>query len=360
MTSQINPAQTPAFNRGLHRIAILLAVATAVLIFMGGLVTSYEAGLAVPDWPDSLDHNMFLLPPSMWQGGVFYEHTHRLMGSLVGMIAIALVAWAWATRTRKSLRILSLAILAAVILQGVLGGLRVIWINLDLAIVHACVAQAFFCLTALNVAMSSRWWALHTQQAIVPHTPGAPLARGIVTMAALLTAVIFIQLIVAATMRHHKAGLAIPDFPTAYDGLLPPTDAATLDRINAWRATQHDLNYQTVTMGQVWIHFTHRILAVLIVILAAELAIRLFRRFRHLHLLVRPTLILAALIVTQFTLGIATILLRRHPEVASLHVVGALCLFTAFTIATRAIRLRGLGQLQELPSPQPLPSPAMA
>ena len=68
---------------------------------MGGLVTSYHAGMSVPDWPNSYGYNMFLFPPSQWVGGILYEHTHRLMGTVVGMCAMALAAWAWRGQIRN-------------------------------------------------------------------------------------------------------------------------------------------------------------------------------------------------------------------------------------------------------------------
>src|SRR5688572_14997168 len=125
---------------------------------MGGLVTSHGAGMSVPDWPNSYGYNMFTFPPSKWVGGIFYEHTHRLMGTVVGMLSIALTIVAWRTESRRWVRWLATAVLGAVILQGVLGGLRVVWVNLDLAIVHACFAQAFFCLANTVAVVTSRRW----------------------------------------------------------------------------------------------------------------------------------------------------------------------------------------------------------
>src|SRR5690242_2082136 len=98
-------------NRWLHILAVLTACATFPLIFMGGLVTSHGAALAVPDWPNSYGYNMFLFPPRLWIGNIFYEHTHRLMGTVVGMLSIALVVAAWRTKFRS----LAFAVLAAVI-----------------------------------------------------------------------------------------------------------------------------------------------------------------------------------------------------------------------------------------------------
>src|SRR6266481_6016971 len=86
---------TARYNPTLHRLALLTAVATFPLIFMGGLVTSHQAGMSVPDWPNSYGYNMFLFPPHLWIGGILYEHTHRLMGTVVGFCSILLVLHAW-------------------------------------------------------------------------------------------------------------------------------------------------------------------------------------------------------------------------------------------------------------------------
>src|SRR3954462_6469746 len=88
------------YNPSLPRLALLTACATFPLIFMGGLVTSHQAGMSVPDWPNSYGYNMVMFPPSKWVGGIFYEHTHRLMGTVVGMCAImlAIAAWKWDKR----------------------------------------------------------------------------------------------------------------------------------------------------------------------------------------------------------------------------------------------------------------------
>src|SRR5438128_3403024 len=83
------------FNPALHRTALLTAAATFPLIWMGGLVTSHQAGLSVPDWPNSYGYNMVLFPPSLWVGGIFYEHTHRLLGTLSGFLATVLLLMAW-------------------------------------------------------------------------------------------------------------------------------------------------------------------------------------------------------------------------------------------------------------------------
>src|SRR5438045_8571574 len=139
-----------SYNRPLHVLALLTAAATFPVIFMGGLVTSNGAGMSVPDWPNSYGYNMFLFPPRLWTGGILYEHTHRLYAaSVVGPLCIVTCIWGWLVEKRRWVRWLGTGLLAFVILQGILGGLRVVLVKLDLAIVHACLAQAFFCLAAL-------------------------------------------------------------------------------------------------------------------------------------------------------------------------------------------------------------------
>src|SRR5215213_7836385 len=177
------------YNPTLHLLALLTAAATFPLIFMGGLVTSHGAGMAVPDWPNTYGYNMFLFPPSKWVGGIFYEHTHRLMGSVVGLLSIALCVWAWRTDARRHVRWLATGVLGAVIFQGVLGGLRVVLVKLDLAVVHACFAQAFFCLAALTAVVTSKWWVAAEAD------PGNASGRRLVRAAGVAAAVIYLQLI---------------------------------------------------------------------------------------------------------------------------------------------------------------------
>ncbi len=147
------------YSPWLHRIARATAVATFLLIVIGGIVTSTESGLAVPDWPTTFGYNMFLYPLSEMVGGILYEHSHRLMGSLVGLFTVGLFVFLLMRDSRKWLKWLGLAALVTVIVQGVLGGLRVTQINLNFAIVHACLAQAFFALLCGIAWFTSRdWW----------------------------------------------------------------------------------------------------------------------------------------------------------------------------------------------------------
>jgi heme a synthase len=138
-----------------HSLAVLTAAATGVLIVFGGLVTNTGAALAVPDWPSTFGHNMFLFPWSQMVGGVFYEHSHRLLGALVGALTVALALALWPRGGR--LRALGLLAVVAVVVQGVVGGLRVILQTDALAMVHGPLAQAFFALmVALALVTSAR------------------------------------------------------------------------------------------------------------------------------------------------------------------------------------------------------------
>src|SRR5436309_3580797 len=104
------------YNPWLNRFTILTAIATLALIRIGGLVTSHEAGMAVPDWPNSYGYNMFLFPVSKWMGGIFYEHSHRLAASVVGLLTTILCLWLWVRETRSRQRWVGIALVAAVIL----------------------------------------------------------------------------------------------------------------------------------------------------------------------------------------------------------------------------------------------------
>ena len=335
----------PVAARGglFHFLAVLTAVATFPLIFMGGLVTSHQAGLSVPDWPNSYGYNMFLFPPRLWIGGILYEHTHRLMATVVGMLAIALVIAAFATRSAsRRQRGLALAVLGGVIFQGVLGGLRVVLLKLDLAIVHACVAQAFFCLATYTALATSRQWNEPRPMTAQSSNRGRRLAwLSVATVIA-----IYFQLIAGATMRHFQAGLAIPDLPLAYGKILPPLNLDQLDAANWMRTRELDLD--PVTLSQIWIHFLHRLGAIGVTAMILTLATFVFRHYRTQPRLSRPAAVLIGLLMVQLTLGVLTVLLRKPADIASAHVaVGALVLVTSFVLMAGAIRLYGLWRPME-------------
>ena len=188
--------QHASYSPWLHRIARFTAGATFLLIVIGGVVTSTESGLAVPDWPTTFGYNMFLYPLSEMVGGILYEHSHRLMGSLVGLLTIGLFIFLLVRDSRKWLKWLGLAALVAVIVQGVLGGLRVTQINRNFAIVHACLAQAFFALLCGIAWFTSRdWWQNRDE-------PLVEAAQKLRRLSLITTCLIYVQLIFGAILRH--------------------------------------------------------------------------------------------------------------------------------------------------------------
>ena len=184
------------YSPWLHRMARLTAGVTFLLIVIGGIVTSTESGLAVPDWPTTFGYNMFLYPLSEMVGGILYEHSHRLMGSLVGLLTVGLFVFLLVKDSRKWLKWLGLAALIAVIVQGVLGGLRVTQINRNFAIVHACLAQAFFALLCGIAWFTSRDWQQGDGRFQIE------AAQKLRRLSLITTCLIYVQLIFGAILRH--------------------------------------------------------------------------------------------------------------------------------------------------------------
>lgn len=363
----------------LHRFAIVLAVATLGLVTLGGVVTTKGVGMAVPDWPTTYGDHLFLFPFSKWIGGVFFEHSHRLWGSLVGLFTAIIAIWVWVRDTQGRQRWAGLAVmvlvlglmgyhkpwmlvsvaavsfvaalwaaakavrepdhrlrwlgviaLAAVIIQGVLGGLRVLlddngW-GTEFGIFHAALAQLFFLLVGSIVLITSGWWGRAE-----PAAQGGAVRRIILAT----TLLIFVQLIFGATMRHQHAGLAVPDLPLAYGKVWPATDPASVAVYNSHRieaAGEHP-----ITAGHIVVHMLHRYTGVVIAVLILVAGIGALRG-RH-HLLRRFASAWIALALVQVTLGILTITSDRKVDVTTAHVaVGAVTFLTgwlSFLISAR-------------------------
>lgn len=186
-----------------HRLARVLVCATFPLIWVGGLVTTYDAGMAVPDWPSTYGYNLFLYPWQTWIAGpwdLFIEHGHRLLGALVGMITIAFVAAVWLKEHRPWMRVAALAALAAVIFQGVLGGQRVLLDSRTVAMLHGCFGPAFFAYAAALAVVTSRWWR---ETSLRGDRAGfSRFAR----LAIATVAVAYVQLVLGAQLRHRDPG----------------------------------------------------------------------------------------------------------------------------------------------------------
>lgn len=178
---------------------MLLVCATFPLIWVGGLVTTYDAGMAVPDWPNTYGYNLFAYPWQTWIYGpwdLFIEHGHRLLGALAGLITIVLTVAVWRCDSRRWMRYLVLGALAAVICQGVLGGARVLMNERQLAKVHGCTGPAFFAFAVVLAVMTSRRW--RESQRLQDVRCGQVMQR-----VAIFTALVaFLQLLVGAHLRH--------------------------------------------------------------------------------------------------------------------------------------------------------------
>lgn len=179
-------------NVWLHRYAIFLATCTLFLVVAGASVTSNEAGLSVPDWPLSYGKLM----PEM-EGGIFYEHGHRLVASAVGFLTIILAIWLWRADERAWVRKLGFVALAAVIVQGILGGMTVIFLlPKAVSISHACLAQLFFSAICAIALFTSPGWRRGAD--VIDDTPGYSLR----TLSVLVSVSVLVQLALGAAYRH--------------------------------------------------------------------------------------------------------------------------------------------------------------
>jgi len=183
-------------SRWAHRCAWLLACATFPLIWVGGLVTTTDAGMAFRDWITSDGYLMPLYPWLSSAGDKFVEHGHRLLGMSTGILAIALLAVTWQTESRRWVRLFSVAILVGVILQGVLGGMRVMLDERTLALVHGCTGPLFFAMCVAMVVFTSRWW--QNTPVLTNSRAGIKLFR----LAIVCTCLAYAQLVVGAVVRH--------------------------------------------------------------------------------------------------------------------------------------------------------------
>jgi len=365
----------------LHRFALLTALATLGLVGMGGLVTSHGVGMSVPDWPTSYGYNMFALPLSTWlTGGIFHEHTHRLWASFVGVLVVALTRWLGGQKACRPLLLIGaveigaglgllklgadwkgaghflagiggVVLLAGMVwvknappggrlpalgwaafwlvqLQGLLGGLRVVLdahvlgdvrLGTAFGIFHGCLGQAFLVLTAILALQTSRWWRRGSGLERGATLPDGGLNRWFL----FATVLISLQLLIAATMRHQHAGLAIADFPRAYGQWWPDMSASAVAGYNARRVEVTVDN--PITAFQIGLQMTHRIVALLI---AGAVGI-CFAKTRSGTPGRRLASAWLGLILMQIGLGAWTIWSNKAADVATAHVVvGALSLVT--------------------------------
>ncbi len=299
----------------LHLFALLVGASTAVLIFAGGLVTSTGSGLSVPDWPNTYGWFMLTFPIDRMVGGIFYEHSHRLIASLVGLLIVVQAAWLWQAEPRGWVRRLGYIAVGAVVTQGILGGITVLWfLPAPISIAHAGLAQLVFCLTVSLALFTSPGW----RRAYTNKTAPLGTDRPLQTIAMVTTALVYAQIIAGAAMRHTGAGLAIPDFPLVFGSIVPP--------------------YWTAPIA---VHYAHRVGALVVSgCVLATVGHVLYHHLSRLELR-RPSLLLLALLAIQITLGGLTVLSGKHYIINSLHVVtGAFVLGTSLVLTLRICRPR--------------------
>lgn len=317
MTATSGPQRTSAYKPAVAWFAAFGSVWVFLLVVLGAFTTSIGAGMVFPDWPLSNGS----INPEGWLSDVamFAEHSHRLSAAVMSAITVVLAIWIHRTEKRAWLRQLAWFAAALVLVQALVGGLRVLLDHLHVemvntsvgrlfAMLHACLAQLFVCtLFAVAVALS-RGWIAHD----------VPVDRQLRRAGVICCVLLFIQLAIAAVMRHSFAGLAIPTFPysTADGGWLP----------ELW-------NFR------IGVHFAHRVMAVVLAIAIVWFALKI-RLDRGSTILMRMAAsLVVALIAIQILLGAKIIWTQRSAEMTTAHVlVGALTLAVTFWLTWTAHR----------------------
>ncbi|MGK2855628.1 MAG: COX15/CtaA family protein [Thermoanaerobaculia bacterium] len=290
----------------LRRFTKLTALSTLFLIFAGAMVTSTASGLAVPDWPLSYGQ---VFPPMV--GGIFYEHGHRMIATVVGLLVLIQAFWLQMAEPKAHVRVLGWLALAAVIIQGVLGGLTVLFLlPVPISVGHASLAQLFFCMAVAIAFLTSRF------SDGLRESVGF---GGLRTISKLLFVAVFAQIVIGALMRHLGAGMAIADFPLSFGKVIP-----------------------AFTSAAITVNFAHRAWGILVGLAILALAPAIFRRavgpLRNIY----ATLVGA--IVLQILFGAFTVWTVKSPVITSVHVMfGAFVLANALIFALAAHRMEREG-----------------
>jgi cytochrome c oxidase assembly protein subunit 15 len=323
----------------LHRFIIFTTLCTLLLLVAGGLVTSTQSGLSVPDWPTTYGHFMFAYPLDQMVGGIFYEHSHRMIASVVGFLTAIVAVWLWKREERPWVKYLGLAAIGAVILQGVLGGLTVLFLlPTVISASHATLAQTFFSIMVILTAVTSSWW--RTDLPMQKDTGRVSLSR----LTAWTAIAIYIQLIFGAVMRHMDAGLAVPTFPLSYGQIFPSLSADALARYNQQLI---DANLRLaaddpVSAGQIIIHLLHRYWAFLVALSVITTAIAAFKQRHGFRRGAYIGIAMMALLLIQGTLGALTVLSAKAVDITTAHVAtGAALLGTAILLHMHARKTFG-------------------
>ena len=381
-------------SKWVFRFTVITVFFSFCLIGLGGLVTSKEVGLVVADWPTSLHRHMFLLPMDEWVGkfGIFEEHSHRLFASLVGLLTAGITCWMWVRESTGAIRnfavggiLLTLGLMGIrsqamfvftggvaaamiyisiaqlyldrkqlkwwatlaygmVIVQGVLGGLRVTEQNNQIGIIHGTLAQVFLVVLALIALFCSNWW----RKTRVASNPDERVPRVVRAHFLYATILVLLQLVIGASMRHQHAGLAAWDFPKAHGQWWPATDQDSMARYNQGRAELQKKLYEDrkafdsegrpviflhsfreIQPGQITLHMIHRLIAILILGLVLGAVMLTRKKLGGRHLLCKVALFWLGLVLVQILLGALTVLKYKPADIATMHVLfGSLALIT--------------------------------
>jgi heme a synthase len=285
------------YNRAHHRFAVALACWVFLLIIAGALVTSNDAGLSVPDWPTSFG-SWYKIPKLV--GGVKFEHTHRMIAQVAGVLTIVLAIWTWRAEKRRWMRILGWCALGTVVAQGILGGITVLYfLPPSVSSAHAALAQTFFCIAVCTAMFTGRKWI--TDEPKVEFDERHP---SLFTLTLLSILILYVQLILGAMFRHH---------------------------------------------GLSW--WPHVVNAGVVAFILAWTSIRALTTYSHIEAVRRPAVLMLSLVILQLCLGFIAFLTRVawgrdaiQPELPMVistvaHVaVGALLLATAVVLSVQVWR----------------------
>lgn len=290
---------------------------TLLLIVAGALVTSNDAGLSVPDWPTTFG-SIYKMPRMV--GGVKFEHGHRMVAELVGLLTIALAIWTWRSEQRRWLRLLGVAAVATVIGQGILGGLTVLfYLPAPISSAHAALAQTFFCIAVCIAIFTGRQWVEE-----VPRVEVDSRRPTLFTLTLLSIFVLYVQLILGAMFRHKGM---------------------------SW-----------------WPHVVH---AGVVAVVLTWTAVRTLSVYSKIEALRKPAIVLLSLLMTQLCLGFTAFLTRvawgrdsLQPELPMVistvsHVaVGALLLATSVVLAIQVWRHVPVAFAEHVPGAERTPQAA--
>ena len=306
-----------------RRLSKLLVISTLLLIFAGALVKSHEVGLSVPDWPTSYGYQMFAFPFSDMIGGIFYEHGHRMIATIVGLMTLILAFTIYYTDHRLWLKKTAFFALGLVIIQGLFGGLTVLlFLPTPVSVIHALLAQTFLMVTILISYGLSKERANRMLNESTDY-------KVLIFPTYLVTSLVYIQLIIGALMRHTQSGLAIPDFPLSGGYIIPTFNQEMLNTI---QSMQFESGLPFVTLSQIIIHYFHRIGALAVSISIGWLTWNIIQSRISNERIYRLAGFLITLLIIQITLGAFTIWSVKEPFITSIHVVNGAVILGVSTL----------------------------